>query len=300
MLKFKSIKSNSPILFSFHLFFLWSEFDKIYVETATCFVVSYFFEKKAKTKRTDWVQCIFANAFLLCVDESASESVGSSEILRKEGREKHGQTPHRGQRVVVFQHGHRVPGVPHRGLPPIRDPSSLQSHAAEPVVHVCFAFWGVALCLHVPSRTGTGCNASAAYFSGCQRAVRIGAGGRTCRKNSNFLPIYWGSFVPPGLRETNAVSFANAATDVTVNANAYVSEKTAAQTLANSFSEAGLAENNKDTTATENVTAMSAYNFAGINLETVADEAEDSEFFAETFSATVLLMQTLPKIMKKI
>ena len=87
--------------------------------------------------------------------------------------------------------------------------------------------------------------------------------------------------------ETNAVSFANAATGATVNANAYVSEKTAAQTLANSFSEAGLAENNKDTTATENVTAMSADNFAGINLETVADEAEDSEFFAETFSATV-------------
>ena len=87
--------------------------------------------------------------------------------------------------------------------------------------------------------------------------------------------------------ETNAVSFANAATGATVNANAYVSEKTAAQTLANRFSEAGLAENNKDTTATENVTAMSADNFAGINLETVADEAEDSEFFAETFSATV-------------
>ena len=87
--------------------------------------------------------------------------------------------------------------------------------------------------------------------------------------------------------ETNAVSFANAATGITVNANAYVSEKTAAQTLANSFSEAGLAENNKDTTATENVTAMSADNFAGINLETVADEAEDSELYASEFAEEV-------------
>ena len=92
LLKFKSIKLNLPILFSFHLFFLWSEFDKIYIETATRFVVSNFFEKNEKTKRTDLVQCIFANAFLLCADES----FGSSEILRKEGREKHGQTPHRG------------------------------------------------------------------------------------------------------------------------------------------------------------------------------------------------------------
>jgi DNA-binding CsgD family transcriptional regulator len=32
---------------------------------------------------------------------------------------------------------------------------------------------------------------------------------------------------------------------------------------------------------------MSADNFAGINLETVSDEAEDSEFFAETVSATI-------------
>ncbi|MBR6817923.1 MAG: hypothetical protein IKM86_04915, partial [Acidaminococcaceae bacterium] len=46
--KFKSIKLNLPILFSFHLFFLWSEFDKIYIETATRFVVSNFFEKKRK------------------------------------------------------------------------------------------------------------------------------------------------------------------------------------------------------------------------------------------------------------
>lgn len=51
LLKFKSIKLNLPILFSFHLFFLWSEFDKIYIETATRFVVSNFFEKKRKNKK---------------------------------------------------------------------------------------------------------------------------------------------------------------------------------------------------------------------------------------------------------
>ncbi len=197
---------NSPILFSFHLFFLWSEFDKIYIETATRFVVSYFFEKNEKTKRTDLVQCIFANAFLLCADESASEPVGSSEILRKEGREKHGQTPHRGQRVVVFQHGYRVPGVPHRGLTSLCDPSSLQPHAAEPVVHVRFAFGRVAFRLHIPSRTGTGRDASAACFSGCQRVVRTGAGGRSGRKISKSFPIYWGSFVPPGLRVSGRLS----------------------------------------------------------------------------------------------
>ena len=48
--KFKSKRFKLPILFSLHLFFLWSEFDKIYIETATCFVVSYFFEKNAKRK----------------------------------------------------------------------------------------------------------------------------------------------------------------------------------------------------------------------------------------------------------
>jgi len=50
LLKFKSVKSNSPILFSFLLFFLCKEFDKIYIETATCFVVSYFFEKNRENK----------------------------------------------------------------------------------------------------------------------------------------------------------------------------------------------------------------------------------------------------------
>ena len=152
------------------------------------------------------IQCIFANAFLLCADESASKPVGSSEILRKEGREKHGQTPHRGQRTVVFQHGHRVPGVPHRSLPPLRNPSSLQPHAAEPVVHVRFAFGRVAFRLHIPSRTGTGRDASAACFSGCQRVIRTGAGGRTRRGNGNFLLIYWWSSVPPGLRVSGRLS----------------------------------------------------------------------------------------------
>ncbi len=79
--------------------------------------------------------------------------------------------------------------------------------------------------------------------------------------------------------ETNAVSFANAATGATVNANAYVSEKTAAQTLANRFSEAGLAENNKDTTAINHLAAVSAENFADKNVETIADETVTPDFF---------------------
>ena len=57
--------------------------------------------------------------------------------------------------------------------------------------------------------------------------------------------------------------------------------------MANRFSEAGLAEKNKDTTATENVTAMSAENFANKNPKTVVDEAEDLELYASEFAEEV-------------
>ena len=77
-----------------------------------------------------------------------NQPANQSAVLKfygKKGGEKHGQTSHRGQRAVVFQHGHRVPGVPHRGLPPIRNPSSLQPHAAERLLHVSLAANGLSV-----------------------------------------------------------------------------------------------------------------------------------------------------------
>lgn len=87
-------------------------------------------------------------------------------------------------------------------------------------------------------------------------------------------------------------SFANAGLNATVNTNARVNAKTAAQSSADYFDEAAATENKKDTTATENVTAVSADLFDNNQLETFADETETFELFTTEIAANLYI--TLP------
>ena len=68
---------------------------------------------------------------------------------------------------------------------------------------------------------------------------------------------------------------------------AKVKVEAAAQASANMFENATATENNKDTTAVNHLSAVSAENFADRNPEMVVDEAKDLELYASEFAEEV-------------
>ncbi len=87
--------------------------------------------------------------------------------------------------------------------------------------------------------------------------------------------------------EAMAGSFTNAATGVTVNANAEINAEIAVQSSAVIFEKVTEAEMNKNTTATENVTAVPPENLSGESRKIFAGDTDASEYFTETNSGSV-------------